>query len=673
MSLDTWWPAQDASLKAPAIGSQFRTLLACRSDDSCANETREALVSHIFPQHIWAAPELISFLRRQQPRLDVVEGLLEQYFYRPLGQCLLHIEQTFSSLSLARKDEYNDYDDDPVERNEQHNRSLAYLERLALTRWVDKPTATVAVMGVTLCETICDRMSLFAMDELVERLENVLRHFACHHSQATDSRTLQVCLYVLVGVAYRFARVRSCTDLRVRCERVLLEQKTLVADLVNQHPTTTMALLSDVLSEEEADETLCPLMLPANNNNNNDASFLHTLVGIRALNAYALQVNHNENWDYDPENLVDAALIRVRREAVLDDTIACFASLPETRLRQILSRRRYRLEFIGEIGVGPGPVHEWLHLLARHLFAPQCATWQMRTEQQGWELTDQARRQHQHSGGETDHTDLVYLSGIVLGLFAVYHLPFPYRLTNGSAHQLLPGARTKPRARWRCLEETDAVLSSQFRRLLALKEDDDDDRDALAAWNIETEDGCAVTTANRAQFIDEYVSERVLGIDRRGRLQLGFGVVLGNSCGEYDALRLLRASELVDFLCGDRASPTTVAEWKRHILPSTVATAAPPEQLVRWFWHAFAALDPEQRCDLVEFVTCSRRPALSLVGGGATFRLCHDTRTSADRLPIARTCFRELHLPPFTSADVCRKRIFEIVALHRASPSFSLA
>jgi hypothetical protein len=171
-----------------------------------------------------------------------------------------------------------------------------------------------------------------------------------------------------------------------------------------------------------------------------------------------------------------------------------------------------------------------------------------------------------------------------------------------------------------------------------------------------------------------------MAVDTQGRLAAGRCVVL--KANEVGLLRLLRLHEMTDLVCGSRSLPTTVAEWKRHILVAPIAEEEEedddddddntdeeeentfPPQLLSWFWSAFATLDKTQRGDLVEFVTCSRLPSLL---GKDTFYLCFNKHAHTDGLPIARTCFRQLHLPRYSSRDSCRMCLVRLVELHRAA------
>jgi hypothetical protein len=464
-ALDAWWPAQDMTLHAPVLGSQFRCQLACRSDVSCFFEARQAIVSRLFDHKIWARPELAYFLHLQGGGIQ--EQLLQDVLYTPLEDFLQLVEPP-TNFRRRKAEHNNDNDDDDDDTNSNTNamngeeeemtrtkkseNTLRYLENLSFYKWVDTPNT-----GIMLCDSIAPS----ALIKFMLRIQGVLDLFAVGWANITymdrletDAtvvsaftrrslpRAIRLCIELVLGVACRFAYIRNDERLRLLCESTLLQHKELVRHLVYQLPRVIK------LIEQVTTFSSTPSFT---------SSFVYMLLGDTILSKHAFQLVHGSHSErmLDQESDLNPLLsIRVTRTAILPDTLTCLTPLPTSLLCNTLSLCHYRVEFAGEAGVGLGPVHEWLHLLTRELFDPIRSLWQYNTQQQGWELhtaitsspatltppppPPPSSPAHPLTTFHTTH-DLIFLSGIVMALFMTHRIPFPYRLTHGTVYQLLFG------------------------------------------------------------------------------------------------------------------------------------------------------------------------------------------------------------------------------------------
>ena len=98
-----------------------------------------------------------------------------------------------------------------------------------------------------------------------------------------------------------------------------------------------------------------------------------------------------------------------------------------------------------------------------------------------------------------------------------------------------------------------------------------------------------------------------------------------------------------------------VNEWKKH----TGGTINQHPILFDWFFDVVDEMDVEHRAKLLSY-TCgsSRLPASGFQGLKPTAFHINITGESADMLPSAHTCFNQLDMPPYTSKEQLKKKLF---------------
>jgi len=147
-------------------------------------------------------------------------------------------------------------------------------------------------------------------------------------------------------------------------------------------------------------------------------------------------------------------------------------------------------------------------------------------------------------------------------------------------------------------------------------------------------------------------------------------------------LRLFDAAELSVLISGSRLD-IDVDDWRRHTTYN--GTAAPGDDIVRWFWEVIGSFTPAERSSLLRFATgCSRPPlgGFRLMappfavrvhaptaddghgdddGGGGFFGGLFGRGGGAgpDRslLPSASTCFNLIKLPRYGSKAVLERKL----------------
>lgn len=96
-----------------------------------------------------------------------------------------------------------------------------------------------------------------------------------------------------------------------------------------------------------------------------------------------------------------------------------------------------------------------------------------------------------------------------------------------------------------------------------------------------------------------------------------------------------------------------VSDLQRGAILSSGYTADTP--VVRWFWEVVHAYDLETRCNLLEFVTGSRRVPVS---GARNLRFeIEKVDWHTGKLPGSATCFGKIHLPEYESKEKLKEKL----------------
>ena len=176
-----------------------------------------------------------------------------------------------------------------------------------------------------------------------------------------------------------------------------------------------------------------------------------------------------------------------------------------------------------------------------------------------------------------------------------------------------------------------------------------------------------VTDANKRAYVDAAAAHRVSTAirDQTSAFLAGFWDLV-----PLAALAPFDDRELELLISG--LPEIDVADLKRSCEYGGGYTAASPPVVA--FWEVVESLDAEDLARLVQFVTgTSKVPlegfaALQGVSGPQRFQI-HRAFGPVDRLPSAHTCFNQLDLPEYESADQLRERL--LLAIREGATGFA--
>jgi len=169
-------------------------------------------------------------------------------------------------------------------------------------------------------------------------------------------------------------------------------------------------------------------------------------------------------------------------------------------------------------------------------------------------------------------------------------------------------------------------------------------------------EGLSVTVENVGNFVEQAsrfwfetgVSEQVVAFRR------GLGEFLPVS-----SLASFRPSELRRMFCGEDRIDWEESSLFSHLRPAGGLTDRSP--LFGYLVAVMVEMDQDNRARFLDFVSsCPRLPP----GGLANFRLdvFPDSGSSSRSLPRSRACANQLYLPPYTSQEELRAKLYE--AMH---------
>jgi len=129
---------------------------------------------------------------------------------------------------------------------------------------------------------------------------------------------------------------------------------------------------------------------------------------------------------------------------------------------------------------------------------------------------------------------------------------------------------------------------------------------------------------------------------------------------------LVTPSDFASMLAGE--PNIDLADWRRNCL--TTGGLRRRSRRFRWFWRAVRSFSFEEREQLLQFVTGSRRPPVGgfaqlqgFNGGVHRFTLCAGTHEPRDSLPRAHACICTMDLPEYSSYAVLRRALHTAVTM----------
>ena len=170
-----------------------------------------------------------------------------------------------------------------------------------------------------------------------------------------------------------------------------------------------------------------------------------------------------------------------------------------------------------------------------------------------------------------------------------------------------------------------------------------------------------VTDQNKHEYVQAYVAWR---LHARVAKQLEYLAAGFHSFIPAQSIRPFTPTQLRSVMCGDRV--IDVADWKKH---SVISDAGRYEHnVVEWFWEHIETLDQSDLVELLYFSTGSRSVP---TGGFAQMRAGYSefspfritwapydpTAPPLGQLPRAHTCFNQLDLPDYPTAEILREQL----------------
>jgi hypothetical protein len=406
-----------------------------------------------------------------------------------------------------------------------------------------------------------------------------------------------------------------------------------------------------------------------------------SLLTYTASNTYNMGGRLGTLWSYDTiQNMVDNDIPRPfdqyenysRNQFTFQRTKPILVQLLESDAwRKFIvghkTRRFYPFSIIyeGEIGIGAGPMKEWVVGLLSELFAPELKLWQKNDTTGYWDLHPQCRHLllKSPSEGSYDQRKLLCLSASAFNLCLLLRIKFPFRLSlslslcicwsmkNALKHLLSRNLEEMLLV----LKAEDADLAESFQQLLK------SDSATLKSFQLETKSETEVTTENVRQFVQTAICDKFLEEQ---------AVYKSFSIRERQSAYMFHFSlqDLSTFLHGESDSSAAAAaaaetlDLSSYFINSLDCPMS--QEQYEWFIHAMSKMSPQEQRAMVRF--CTGAHPLGIL---ESVTLVYMPNVKIDNFPVARTCFRQLEVPKFSDKEIMLQRLTYIIngQLHSTS------
>lgn len=355
--------------------------------------------------------------------------------------------------------------------------------------------------------------------------------------------------------------------------------------------------------------------------------------------------------------------INVRRDRVFDD------SYHQLRVRTPDEMKgRLHVQFVGEEGVDAGGVtREWYIILARQIFDPNYALFCRSAAKAATYQPDK------RSYINREHLENFRFVGRVIGK-AIYDGQLLDAYFTRSFYKHILGVKPT----YHDIEAQDPDYYKSLKWML------ENDITGVLDHNMSAEYGefgvekvmdllpngrnIPVTEENKAEYVRLVTEVRMTkAIEKQiEAFKEGFHELIPR-----EDVRIFNELELELLMSG--LPDIDMADLKANV-EYTGYTAASPQ--VNWFWRTVSKMDQEDLARLVMFVTgTSKVPlegfsALQGMNGTQKFQI-HRVAGDTLRLPSAHTCFNQLDLPEYSSAEILSERLLR--AVRECSVGFGFA
>lgn len=353
-----------------------------------------------------------------------------------------------------------------------------------------------------------------------------------------------------------------------------------------------------------------------------------------------------------PVGVVTPLLVEVPRDArgLLERVQARFRGLTDSELQRPL-----RVVFIGEEAVGPGVTKEFFQVALRSFLD----TGEGEERIKLFECNERTRTYWFAEGA--DGGEAFRACGILLGQAVLNNVLVPNIFPRVLYKRLLQDLDS-PCIKPLCVQDVATVSEDIARSLQHVLDCQDEDIAAKfgdLGWELTGRLGenFQLTLANKAQAVQAYIEwffhERIAA--QFEPLSAGFRAILGGS----SLLRsMVDAVQLEKMVCGGTV-PVDVAAIRRGVAQEGWTVEEEAEYLPT-FWDILESFTEAEKVQFVVFVTASDR--VPLKGWQDLGLVVQKNGTGDERLPAAYTCFSQLMLPKYTSAERLRTCLLLAVA-----------
>ena len=353
----------------------------------------------------------------------------------------------------------------------------------------------------------------------------------------------------------------------------------------------------------------------------------------------------------------------VRRAHVLTD------SYQQLHLRTPGEMRgRLSVQFHGEEGVDAGGLsREWYSILARAMFDPSFALF---VPSVGGDSTFQPNKD---SAINPEHLSYFTLCGRVVGKALLDgQLLDAYFTRSFYKHMLRQPV---------LVEDIEAIDPEYYTALRWMLENDisgvldltfvAEEEYFGARTTVELKPGgagCPVTEENKREYVQLITAHRMTGAIKQQTDAFTRGF---NDLVPHTLVAMFNAQELELLISG--LPEIDVDDLHAHTEYHGFSATSP---VVAWFWAVVRSLTKEDLARLLMFVTGSSKvplggfAALQGISGPQKFQI-HKAYGGGARLCTAHTCFNQLDLPEYSSADELRERL--MLAIHEGNEGFGFA
>ena len=347
-------------------------------------------------------------------------------------------------------------------------------------------------------------------------------------------------------------------------------------------------------------------------------------------------------------NRPEARTLHIRRDRILEDS---FRQLNSRSIEEI--RGKISIVFVGEEGMdGGGLIKEWFTILAREVFNPNIALFELSHDKGCYQP-------NQNSVVHPDYLSYFRFVGRLVGkalfddilLNAYFTRPiYKHLLGQQLTYEDMEGVDPDyyKSLKWMLENSVEGVMEYTFSDTTSYF------GETQVYDLIENGRNIAVTDANKFEYVNLITAHRMTNAvkDQLAALVKGFEEVVPR-----ETISILNASELELLISG---TPDIDVEDLRANTEYTGFTVGSKQ--IQWFWDVVREMNKEDLARLLMFCTGTSKVPLDGFGalqgmqGPQRFQI-HRQHADDSKLPSAHTCFNQLDLHEYSSKQILRDRL----------------